>query len=126
MEAVAVIRAGGIVAGRYRDTFVGRIARARKLADEPAVGKLVVKHDGVTVAVGLADSAEAIPDARNRSGSEQRRSGVLVEDLIPFVDDLHVLSLPDFAVGVGRGAIADHAWERYTIEVEDRRGHGKR
>ena len=36
-----------------------RDAGAGELADQPAVGELVVEHDRVAVAVGLADAAEA-------------------------------------------------------------------
>ena len=67
MEAVAVVAAGRIAGGRDRDALVGRDARAGELADDPAVGDLVIEHHRVAGAAVLADAAKAAPqraDAR--------------------------------------------------------------
>ncbi len=61
MEAVAIPGARGIARGGDRDAFVGRDAGAGKLADDPAIRDLVVKHDWIAEARGLADAAKARP-----------------------------------------------------------------
>ena len=104
--------------GRDRDAFIGRHAGAGELGDDPTIGKLIVKDHRVAIAGGLANSAEAGPelnDLRSKHGS----AGGLIKDLVTFVDDLHVLGRADFAVCIGRRAVASDAWERNAIEIED-------
>ena len=95
VKGVTIVATGGVAGGRDRDTFVGRYARAGKLADEPAVGELIVQHDRVTVAVALTNAAEATPDRRDSDGPVNRCSGRFVKDLKAFIDHLrHTASAP--------------------------------
>ncbi len=126
MKAVAVIAAGRVGRGGDGDALVRYERGAGELADEPAVGDLIVEHDRVAVAGELAKSAEAGPDRGDGHGPEHRGARRLVEDLEPFVDDLDVLRQAHLAVGVGRRAVADHARERNAVEVQDGGRHVRR
>jgi hypothetical protein len=56
-ESVAVVGTGGIAGLRDGDAL--RAFVDGKLRQEPAVGKSIIKNDGVAVVVGLARPAEA-------------------------------------------------------------------
>ena len=92
MKGIAIVSAGGIRGSRDGDALVGWDRRAGELADEPAVGEMVVEDDRVAPASGLADAAEAGPDRADGSWPKDRRTGCLVKDLIAFVHNLNVLS----------------------------------
>ena len=64
MKAVAIVGAGGVARGGDGDALVRRDRRARELADEPAVGELVIEHDRVALPVVCANAAKAGPDRR--------------------------------------------------------------
>ena len=54
-------------------------ASAGKLADQPAVGHLIVEHDRVAVAVALADAAEAGPERDDAIGPSSEAPVVLLK-----------------------------------------------
>jgi hypothetical protein len=87
---------------------------------------MVVKHDGVATAAGLAGASEATPDRGDRNRSQDRCTRCLVKDLIAFVHYLNVLSQPYGAVGIGRRAVAYDTWKRDTVKIEDGSGHDVR
>jgi hypothetical protein len=64
VKTVAVICAGGIGGGGNGDALVGNRAagRASELADNPAIGQVIVEHDWIATPAGLADTAKASPD----------------------------------------------------------------
>ncbi len=126
VKAVPVIGACGIRRGGDGDALVRRVPGAGELADEPAVGNLVVEHDRVTLTAGLARFAEPGPDRRDGHGPEHRGARRLVEDLVPLVDDLDILRQAHLAVRVGRRAVAHHAREWDAVEIQDRCGHVRR
>jgi hypothetical protein len=92
VKGIAIVSAGGIRGGGDGDALVGWGPRTGELADKPAVGDMVVEHDGVAIAISLADTAEAGPDRGDGSRPKDRRTGCLVKDLIAFVHNLNVLS----------------------------------
>ena len=49
VKAIAIVSAGGIRGSRDGDALVGWDPRTGELADEPAVGDMVVEHDGVAM-----------------------------------------------------------------------------
>ena len=65
MKVIAVVRAGGIAAGGYRDTLIRRNADAGKLSNNPAVGKLVIKYNRIAAAIVLTDTPKTIPESGN-------------------------------------------------------------
>src|SRR5712691_698978 len=63
VKTIAVIGAAGIARGRDGDALVRHsYAVVRELADDPAVGELVIEHDGIAVTGGFARTAKAGPD----------------------------------------------------------------
>ena len=64
MKAVAVVCAGSISGGGNGDALVGNWAagRAGELADDPAISQVIVEHNGIATAAGLADTTKASPD----------------------------------------------------------------
>ena len=69
VKAIAIVSAGRIRRSRDSDALVGRAAPG-ELADEPAVGNMVVEDNRVAVATGLANTAEAGPDRADGSWSQ--------------------------------------------------------
>src|SRR5439155_14967528 len=61
MKIIAAVRPGCVAGGRYRDTLIRRNADARKLSNDPAAGKLVIKHNRISAAVVLTDTTKTIP-----------------------------------------------------------------
>ena len=61
VKGIAIVTAGGIAGRGDSDAFIGNVS-AGELADEPAVGKVVVENDRVALASRLADAAKAGPD----------------------------------------------------------------
>ena len=59
LERVAVVGAGGVRSCRHRNALQVGSGRNRELAEDPAVGQFVVKHDGIAVVVRLASAAES-------------------------------------------------------------------
>ena len=129
MKAISIIGAGGIARGGNRNALIGdrrAPGRAGELADHPAIGQLIVKHDGIAEAASLACAAEAAPKRDDTVRSEDGVAGGFVEDLVTFVDHLHVLREADGAIGIGRGAAATDAGEGDAVEIKDRRGNAGR
>src|SRR5206468_12100769 len=64
MKAVAVVCAGSISGGGNGNALVGNWAagRAGELGDDPAIGQVIVEHDRIATAAGLADTTKASPD----------------------------------------------------------------
>src|ERR1044072_9958295 len=98
MEAVAVPRAGRVTRGGDGNALVRRHARSRELREQPAIGELVVEHDGIAEAARLAHAAEAVPDGGDPDRPEQRRARGFVEHLESLVNDLDVLRRADLPV----------------------------
>jgi hypothetical protein len=65
MEPITIISAGGIRGLRDRHAFIGWNRGAGELADDPTIGNMVVKDDGVTIAIALANAAKSAPDRRD-------------------------------------------------------------
>jgi len=123
VKGITIVSAGGIRGSRDGDALVGRNRCAGELADEPAVGDMVVEDDGVAVAIALADAAEAGPDRGDGSWPQDRCTGCFVKDLITFVHHLDVLREPHGAVGVGRCAIASDTWKWDAVKIKGGRGY---
>src|SRR5581483_1917824 len=81
VEAVAVPRARRVARLRDGDALVRRdvVPVDGELAHEPAVGELVVEHDGVAGAAALAEAAETAPERADPDWAEQRGARRLVE-----------------------------------------------
>ncbi|PZR75012.1 MAG: hypothetical protein DLM73_06450 [Chthoniobacterales bacterium] len=122
VKAVTVVSAGGVGRGRDGDALIGdRPARnAGELADQPAVGQVIVEHDWIAMSAGFTDAAKAGPDRRDALGPQDGSPRVLVENLIAFVDDLNILGGSHGAIGIGWGAVAADPRERDTIEIANR------
>ncbi len=104
IDVVAMPGSGRITGCRNGDALVEPLAAVikGKLADQPAVGPLVVKDNGIPVVQGFTDPAKAAPDGIERQGAEKACT-CLVEYLEMEVDGLDVMVRPDIAAGVGRG-----------------------
>ena len=126
MKGVAVPTAGGIAGRGDCNAFVSGDAGAGELADEPAIGKLVVERYGVAIAGGFARTTKATPNCSNTDRTQHRGAGRLVKDLEAFVDYLHVLRRPHLAIGIGRRAVARNTREGDAVKVENRAGHAGR
>ena len=63
MKAVAIVGAGGIARRGNGHALVrhGRTA-AGELGDDPAIGQVIVEHDRVAGAAGLANPAKTSPE----------------------------------------------------------------
>src|SRR5207245_9973672 len=83
-----------------RQRWVGETTGG-ELRQEPAIGKLVVQHDGVAGGVGAARDREVRPERAGVDGPEQAGPvlGVHGEGQ---VHNLDVVVRPDVAVGIGR------------------------
>ena len=100
-ERVAIVGTGWIGRRRHSHALEIRGRREGRLRDHPAIGKLVVFHDRVTVVIRLAITAEAAPQRIDGDGTKKGRA-TLVEHREVGVDDLDVVVRPDAAIGVGR------------------------
>src|SRR5476651_1649932 len=87
---------------------------------------MIVEDHGIAMATALADAAEARPNRGDGGWSKDRCTRCLIKDLIAFVHDLHVLSGPHGAVGIGRRATASDTWKWDTVKIKDRGRHGVR
>src|SRR5688572_28365087 len=123
MKAVAVPTTSGVARGRDCYAFIGGNADAGELANDPAVGELIVKHHRISGSCRLARSTEARPNTLNTHRPEYRSARSFVEDLKSFVNHLHVLRRSHLAVGIRRRAVAANTWERDTVKVENRAWH---
>ena len=129
VKAIPIIGAGGIARGGNRNALVSdrrASGRTGELADHPAISQLIVKNDGITEAAGLAGAAEPAPKRDDAVRAEDGVAGSLVENLVAFVDHLHVLREADGAVGIGRGAAASDTGEGNAVEIKDGRGNAGR
>src|SRR5256884_2124508 len=99
-ERVAIVGTGWIGRRRHSHALQIRGGREGRLRDPPRVGNGVVFHDGVTVVIRLASTAEAAPQRINGDGTKNGRA-TLVEHREVGVDDLDVVVRPDTAIGVG-------------------------
>ena len=123
VKPVARVGAGRVGGGRDSDAFVGdrsTSGRRRKLADEPAIGEMIVEHHGIAGAAGFARAAEASPDAGDGCGRQQGSAGRFVEDLVAFVYDLNKLRGSDRAICIGRSAVAAHAGKCDAVKIQNR------
>ncbi len=65
MKPITIIGAGGIARGGDSNALIGdrnAASRGRELGDDPTIGQLIVKDDGITGAARLAGAAEAAPE----------------------------------------------------------------
>src|SRR5438105_6310342 len=90
MKGIAIVSAGGIRGSRDGNALFGRDSRTGELADEPAIGDMVVEDDGITLATTRAETAEPGPDRSDRKWSQNRCAGHLIKYLIAFVHNLNV------------------------------------
>src|ERR1700741_611312 len=123
MKAVAVVSAGSVAGGGYCDALVRWNRGAGKLADHPAVGKLIGEYNRVAIAGGFAGTIKTTPECRNTNRAEDGCAGGLVKHLKAFVYHLHVLRCAHFAIRIGRRAVARHTWKSNAVKVERRTGH---
>ncbi|PYK05167.1 MAG: hypothetical protein DME66_07795 [Verrucomicrobia bacterium] len=74
MKAIACISAGGVCRGRNGDAFVGdrsAAGGAGKLSYHPAVCEVIIEHDWIAAATGLAGATKARPDRGNAIRSQK-------------------------------------------------------
>ena len=129
VETITIVGAGRVTRSGNGNTLVRDrrpSSRAGELADHPAIGQLIIKHDGITKAAGFAGAAEAAPKRDDTVRAEDGVTGGFVENLVTFVDHLHVLRQADGAVGIGRSAAATDTGEGDAVKVKDRRGNAGR
>ena len=105
-ERVAVVRARRVAARRDRDAVVERQSRIveparRELAEEPAVGGLVVEDDRITRGIGAVLDREAGPERAGVDRAEQLVPG-LVPDAEHEIDHLDVVVRANVPDGIGR------------------------
>jgi len=105
LKRIAVVGAGGIGGGGNGHALKEGCGRDRKLADDPAVGRLVIEGDAVAVVVSLATAAETGPEGVGRGWPGNQRAGGLVEDSERRVHQLEILGRAYGAVGVRGRAI---------------------
>src|SRR5207253_9253207 len=75
VKAIASIGAGGVRRRGNGDAFVGDRSApcgAGKLRDQPAVRDVIIEHDWIAGAAGLACAAESVPNRRNAMRSQTR------------------------------------------------------
>src|SRR6185503_6768028 len=123
MESVAKVSTGSAAGRRNGDAFIGWNTDAGKLRDHPAIRQLVIKHNRITTARGLARSTEAIPQRADTYWAEHRRSSGLVENLKAFIGNLYVLGSTNFAIRVWWRAVAGHAGKGNAVNINCRTGH---
>ena len=93
-----------------------------KLADEPAIRDLVIEHDRITLAGGLANAAKASSRRTTiLAGPRIGSAGRLIKDLVAFVHDLDVLGRTHFAVGIRRSTVTNDTRVRDAGKIEDGR-----
>ena len=111
VELVAVVRAGRVRAGRHRDALrgVGERLVELELADQPAVGEVVVQHHRIAAvlelrggAAVLAQAAEPLPQRVDRRRAQLQRAVALAVHRDRDVHHLDELRRADRAVGVRR------------------------
>ena len=120
MKPIAIVAASGIGGGGNSDALISDRAVTGglgKLSDDPSIGQMVVKDNGIAVATSLTGAAETGPDRRDTIRSQDGVAGRFIEYLVAFVNDLDVLRFSDSAVGIRRRAIATDAGEGDTVEV---------
>src|SRR4051812_17323236 len=123
VKSVTVVAAGGIAGRRDRNTLVGRHAGAGELTNDPAIVDLIVHDDWIAIPCSFTHTTETAPQSRNARWSKLRCASRLVEDLVPFIDDLHILRGANFPIRVGRRTVASDSRERNAIKVEPCRRH---
>ena len=129
MKAIPIIGAGGIARGGNRHAFISdrrASGRAGELADHPAIGQLIIKHDRIAKAASLAGTAEPAPKRDDAIRAEDGVTSGFVENLVTFINHLYVLRQADGTVGIGRSAAATDTGERDAVEIKDRRGNAGR
>src|SRR5581483_7491185 len=62
-ERVAVVGASCVRGGGHSDALKVGSGRNRELAENPALGELVIEHDRIAIVVGLAASAKSGPQS---------------------------------------------------------------
>src|SRR6185312_6405138 len=118
VKVITIVTAGSIAGRRYGNAFVCRNADARELGNDPAVSQLIVQHYRIATAVVLTDTTETAPQRRDACRTQLRCDGGFVEDLIAFVDYLHILRRAHFAIRIGRRAVTSDARKRNAVKVE--------
>ena len=91
MKGITIVGPGSIRAGRDGDALVRWNGRPGELANQPAIGDVIVKDDGIAVAIALADATKAGPDRGDGRWPQNRCTRRLIKDLIAFVHHLNVL-----------------------------------
>ena len=120
MKAIAIVAAGGIGRGGNSDAFISDRAvtgSLGKLSNDPSIGQVVVKDNGIAVATSLTGTAETGPDRRNTIRPQDGVAGRFIEYLVAFVNDLDVLCFSNGTVRIRRCAIATDARKRDAVEV---------
>src|SRR5258706_10785340 len=75
------------------------------------------------VTTALANAAQAAPERSDARRTQQRCARCLVKDLKAFINYLYVLARADFAVRVGRCAVACNTRKGDTVKVKKGAGH---
>ena len=104
-KGVAVVGAGGVAGGRDRHALRVRKSADGKLREDPAVGYLVILHDGIAVVVGFTPSAEAVPEGVSFGRSGNESAGGFVKHRKLGVNPLYILRGAHRSVGIGRGIL---------------------
>ena len=103
-ERVAIVSAGRVGrSGNGNALQEGRPAGNAELAQDPAVGYLVVIHDRVAVIICLAAPAKSCPERLPQGGTRDHSARCLVENNERRVHPLDILREANSTVGIGRG-----------------------
>ena len=124
-EVIEVPRPGGVGGLGDGDDLVAGGHADDELADHPAVGQVIVEHDGVAVVGGGGGRGEA--GRRVQAAHQERGHQVgprhLVVDAHAQVDHLHIVVQADVTVAVGR---VDAIQIADSLEGQQRLRHGGR
>src|SRR5437660_25204 len=73
--------------------------------------------------IALANAAKTAPERSDARRTQQRCARCLVKNLKAFINYLYVLGRADFAVRVGRCAVARNTRKGDPVKVKKRAGH---
>src|SRR6266404_709735 len=84
---------------------------------------VIVVHDWIAAATGLAGTAETAPNRRNAIRSQKRTAGGFVKNLKALVHYLNVLGLAHGSIRIGGRAVAANPRKGNAVKVANGGGH---